>query len=664
MNIKITHKWLLDYLETDATPNEIQKYLSLCGPSVETVEKTADGDYVYDIEITSNRIDSASVYGIALECQAILPMFGKKAVLKHDPLKEYTLPKTVSENKELLDVSFLSPDLCSRFAVAVFDGIQVKPSPDFIRERLQAVGIKVINNVVDISNYLMVTLGQPTHVFDYDKVKNHRMIMRESRPEETITTLDEKQLSLPGGDIVIEDGSGDLIDLCGIMGGLNSSFTEATKRVILFVQTYNKAKIRRTSMLTGQRTIAATYFEKGLDEERITPTLSFGMELIRKYAGGHEIGNVIDIRSGSYNPATIRFSTEDIDRRVGVPIPSSTVTHILESLGFPLMKKGSMYEVMVPSFRRYDVAIIEDIVEEVARIYGYHNLPNNLSPACYVRQPEEFEKLFTLQTKVKTYLKHLGLHEVLNYSMISAEMIEKFDLKIDDHLKLANVLSEDIKYLRTTLLPSLIKNLKTNEGRGDLTGFFELAKTYLPRAGDLPVERYYLALAATSSYADLKGILEGLMHELNIRNVSFPASETAQFGPQQSAVTLDGRNAGRLGQLKTALCEKNALSSACFLAELDFQVLMDDARSFSTYTQPHPYSVVKLDLTYTERKGLRFEDIQKKAFATSEFLDRIELISRYENKVTLRFYFSSSRENVTEDRMKSELDNIRSASGI
>jgi len=255
MNIKITHNWLLEYLDTDATPLEIQKYLSLCGPSVESVEKTEDGDYVYEIEITSNRIDSASVFGVALECQAILPMFGKRAKLILNPLEKYRFEKIETRHASSLQVTIKNPSLCSRFSAVVLDNVKAIPSPDFIQKRLRAIGIKVINNVVDISNYLMVTFGQPTHVFDFDKIGKHTMIMRESKKGESIVTLDEKKVELPGGDIVIEDGNGELIDLCGIMGGLNSSFTDKTKRVLLFVQTYNKQLIRRTSMLTGQRTI-------------------------------------------------------------------------------------------------------------------------------------------------------------------------------------------------------------------------------------------------------------------------------------------------------------------------------------------------------------------------------------------------------------------------
>lgn len=664
MNIKITHRWLLDFLETDATPNEIQKYLSLCGPSVESVERTETGDFVYDIEITSNRIDSASVYGIALECQAILPMFGKRAVLKNDPLKTYRLGPTVGADNDVLRVKFGSPDLCSRFTVAVLDGIATKPSPDYIRERLDAIGIKVINNVVDISNYLMVTLGQPTHVFDYDKVGKHEMAMRESRKGEKITTLDGKEITLPGGDIVIEDGNGQLIDLCGIMGGLNSSFTNQTNRVILFVQTYNKSRVRRTSMSTGQRTIAATYFEKGLDEERVAPTLAYGLQLLEQYANAKQINGTVDIRTKAYQARTIAFSQSDVDAKIGVHIEPEKIERMLRALGFPMARKDDMYEVSVPSFRQYDVEIVEDIIEEIARIYGYHNLPNNLPPSTYVPQPPAFEKLFTNQNKIKLFLKHLGLHEVLNYSMISEDMIDSFGLNTNDHLMLSNVLSEDIKFMRTSLLPSLVKDIRMNEGRRETLKLFELAKVYLPEKGNLPQEVYKLALGVTTSYDDLKGIVEALVRELNIENSGFSVSDKPWFSTVQSELKIGGNTAGCLGQLKSGIKQGSGVKSECFLAELDLQTLINHSRTISNYKPLHPYSIVKLDVTYTSRPGLSFDQISRGAHQASPLLTAIEVVSRYEKNITLRFYFSSAVKNVTEDEAKEELLRIKKSAGI
>ena len=644
MNIRITDSWLREYVATDATPYEIQKYLSLCGPSVESVEKTSDGDFVYEIEITSNRIDSASVFGIALECQAILPLFGKKAKLTLNPLEKYRLANGEMHCDASLQVKIQDPSLCSRFSAVVLDHIKTAPSPDFMQRRLRAIGIKVINNVVDISNYLMVSFGQPTHVFDFDKIGKGVMYLSESSKGEVLITLDGKRVVLPGGDIVVQDGNGELIDLCGIMGGLNSCFTDKTKRVLLFIQTYHKQRIRRTSLLTGQRTIAATYFEKGLDEERVETALSYGMELLTSYANAHVASKVTDIRSKKYTPRTIRFSLDEIHHKIGVKIESRQIDHILTSLGFGVKSSGHVYEVTVPSFRQYDVEIVEDIVEEVARIYGYHNLPNHLSPATYVKQPKAFEDLFVYQNKIKMYLKHIGLNEVLNYSMISLEMIEDLGLKPEDHLFLSNVMSEEIKYLRISLLPSLIRNIKINRGRRESLRLFELAKVYLKNEGNLPDEKYRLGIAVTTSYEDLKGIVEALLYELHIENRSFEPSDNRIFSSIKASLVIGGKRVGVLGKL-----------ADMYLAELDFEMIISYAKTISTYVPPHPYAVIKLDYTTILNKTLSFETFKEKAFHASKLLYKIEVVDRFKDKVTLRMYFSSPVRNITEEEAKKEL---------
>ncbi|MEK9169758.1 MAG: phenylalanine--tRNA ligase beta subunit-related protein, partial [Patescibacteria group bacterium] len=452
MNIKITYNWLLEYLDTDATPYELQKYLSLCGPSIESVDPTSPrlrgaSDYVFDIEITSNRIDTASVIGIAQEAVAILPMFGKKATFKINPIKEYNFKKYYLthdrdiDNKKI-NIEIKNKKLCPRFTAVVVENISIFESPNFIKERLIACGIKSINNVVDVSNYLMLALGQPVHVFDYDQIKGATMIMRESKKGEKIITLDEKEVTLPGGDIVMEDGSGRLIDLCGIMGGLNSAITEKTKNVVLFVQTYDKTRIRKTTMTTGVRTVAATFFEKGLDPERVEPTLVYGVELLEKHAHG-EVGlKIYDIYPKRLSEKIINVKYELIDKLIGVKIDRKIINNILTNLGFGLsdapkqgltLREGQTLQITVPSFRANDINIPEDIIEEVARVYGYQNIPSVLQPIVYVDQPKEMEDIFIFQNRIKIFLKHLGLNEVINYSMVSKSMIVDGGLKVEDH---------------------------------------------------------------------------------------------------------------------------------------------------------------------------------------------------------------------------------------
>lgn len=622
MNIRITHQWLQDYLATDASPYEIQKYLSLSGPSIEKVEQSKN-DFIYDIEIISNRIDTASVIGIAQEAIAILPRFGKKAKLTVNPFEKYQISNLKHSHKENLKVLIDQPNLCSRFTAIILDKVKISSSPEFIKHRLQSAGIKVINNVVDISNYLMITLGQPVHIFDFDQIKGQLMIVREAQKGEKIITLDKNEVTLTGGDIVIEDKEGRLIDLCGIMGGLNSSVTNKTKRILLFVQTYNKEKIRRTVMTTGVRTIAATYFEKGLDEERVEPTLVYGIELLKEYAQAEPVSQVYDIYPNPYIPKKISTTFDFINQKIGLAIDKKIVLSILSDLNFKPRIKGEELTIEVPFYRKYDISLPEDVVEEVARIYGYDNLPNRLSPPAIVFQPEEYDQLFNLSIKIKYFLKHLGLNEAINYSMISKEMIEEWGLDLKNHLKIKNTISKEIEYLRTTLLPSLYKNIRDNQGKKEVLKFFEIAKVYHPKNDDLPDENYRLGIAVNTDYYDLKGIVEALIGELNIETLNFE------------------------------IIEKNGI----YLVEIDLKNLVKNYHLLPKYHSINPYAVIKLDKTFILSKELTFEKILNQA-KLSPLFQKLEVIDLYKNRLTLRFYFSSKQRNINEEEAKKELEKI------
>ncbi len=662
MNIKITHNWLLEYLDTNATPYDIQKYLSLCGPSIESVEKIS-GDYVYDIEITSNRIDSASVFGIAYECQAILPMFGKKAYLKKNPLEIYTFKQLMPKNYNRTFLKIKTDSrLNPRFTAIVLSNIKIAPSPDFVTQRLTHCGIKSINNVVDVSNYLMLALGQPCHIFDYDKILDSTMIVRESKSKEKLTTLDEKVIVLPGGDIVIEDGKGRLIDLCGIMGGQNTAVSKSTKNIVLFVQTYDKTKIRRTSMLTGQRSVASTYFEKGLDPERVEPAFVLGLCLLEKYASAKTSSALYDIYPNHYKPKSIILDFSYLDKIMGIKIPVGKVANILSSLGFKNQPDSARTKltVTVPSYRQFDINIKEDLIEEIARVYGYHNLPNNLPPPAYVPQPKETENLFDYQNKIKIFLKHLGLNETMNYSMISKEMIKNIGLKPEKHLNLSNSISEDIKYLRTELFSSLIKNIRENAGKKDHLQLFEIAKIYFPRENELPDEKLKLAVAITAGFFELKGILEALLCELHIDNFQIRKGKYHILTNKlQGELVINDKVCGVFGQLSPVYQFKNNLKKELYLAEIDFSALTDNAKIMPKYLPVKNFSVIKLDLTIISKRN--FDEVKNLALKSSKDLKKVEFVSLFKNKLSLRFFFSSTSKNITEEIAKSELKKITMA---
>ncbi|MDZ4229258.1 MAG: phenylalanine--tRNA ligase subunit beta [Patescibacteria group bacterium] len=480
-------------------PQKIAECLSLCGPSVEALEKTK-ADYIYHLEVTTNRVDMMSVLGIAREAAASLPQFGLKATLKNDLYKPTrTLPVGQPFPLKLT----VDSKLCPRFTAVVIGNVTIKPSPPSIRDYLEKSGIRSLNNVVDISNYLMRAYGQPVHTFDLDKI-TAKMVLRLSRKGETITTLDEKTFTLPGGDIVIEDGSHKLIDLCGIMGGASSAVDENTKNVLLFVQTYSASHIRRTSMLLGQRSEAAQIFEKQPDPELVMPVILKGIKLFKQLTGGEQASQIIDLYPAPAKPKIVNVPLQLIRDRLGVDIAASTVDKILESLGF--------INGRVPSWRRHDINIPEDIVEEVARIYGYHRLPSQLMTSAI---PTNYPSTnFYLEAQIKHWLVGFGLTEIYTNSLVSQNF--------PGQLKIKNALSEDWQYLRRSLIPSHTQEFPA----------FEMANTYHPRPGQLPEERFQLLISGFKDFAKLKGIVDALFAKLHL-------PVTAALTPTTAVIDLE-----------------------------------------------------------------------------------------------------------------------------
>lgn len=486
MNITIAHSWLKEFLQTDAPPQKIADCLSLCGPSVEKLTKIKD-DFLYEIEVTTNRVDMMSVLGIAREAGAILPQFGFSARLNHDIYQ----PTDQPAGSEPAGKSFplkvtVNPKLCFRFTAVVIKNVIVQSSPKNIQNRLESSGIRSLNNVIDISNYLMRAYGQPIHVFDLDKIKS-KMVLRSSKPKETITTLDGKTHLLSGNDIVISDDHNRLIDLCGIMGGLNSSVDQQTKNVLLFIQTYNPVNIRRTSMNLAHRTEAAVIFEKSPDPELVLPVLLQGIQLFKKITNGEQGSKIIDIYPHPYKPKIVTAPLQLIKDRLGIDISQPEVDKILKSLGF--------INNLVPSWRAEDINIPEDLIEEVARVYGYHRLPSQImATAIPTNYPDEN---FHLEHQIKLWLSGLGLNEIYTNSLVSQNR--------PGQLKIKNALSTDWQYLRNSLIPSHTQNFSA----------FEIANIYLPRPGKLPEEKLQLIISGVRDFPRLKGIIDVLSAKLH-----------------------------------------------------------------------------------------------------------------------------------------------------
>ncbi|MEK7521399.1 MAG: phenylalanine--tRNA ligase subunit beta [Patescibacteria group bacterium] len=620
MDILIPDSWLREYLDTKAKPKEIQKYLSLCGPSVERINKGKTGP-LYSIEVTTNRVDSASIYGIAREAATILPRFKVPASLINQSFEKIT-----GENTAPLEVKIL-PKLVNR-AIAVVLDIENTQTPSWMKNRLEDVGMRSLGPLVDITNYVMIEIGHPTHIFDYDRVKTNKIIFRESKKGERLTTLDGKTHVLPGNDIVIDDGTGKIIDLPGIMGTENSVVTPETKRVIFFVDNIHSATLRKTSMSLAIRTQSSAVNEKGIDPELGMTAILKGVQLYKKLCNAKVASKVHDIYPTPYKPKKIEVALEFICQRLGIQIPAKEIIEIMESLGFGVnesrVTSHKLLSVEIPSFRSNDISIPEDIVEEVARIYGYHNLPSLTLDGPL--PPQQEISPFEFEYKAKLSLKGLGGVEVYTSSLVSQVEIRNSRLK--SALKLKNPLGSNSVSLRTSLLPSLVSAVFENTREENPFFLFEMANIYLPRRGDLPEEKMTLAgvFSKNFDYRRAKGIVEAFLKEAKVYK---ELEQVGTFGYSENEHFL--------------------------YFEFDTKKLQDSASMSSPYIPTPKYPPQVEDLTLIIQPRTLIGQIIEKIKSSNPHISSVELIDAYENTRTIRTYYQNPEKTLT----NSEVEKIR-----
>lgn len=655
MNILLPDSWLHEYLKTKATAKQIANYLSLCSQSVEKTTRIG-ADNIYEIEVTTNRPDCLSVYGLARELNAILPHFGIKAKLEEIKETKNSFPQL--KNPLPLKVRIKNQKLCPRFTAIIFDHISFKPSPELVKERLEKSGIRALNNVVDISNYLMLELGQPMHTFDYDKIKDSLIILRESAGGEKLTTLDGQIRPLPEGTIIIEDGQGRIIDLCGIMGGENSAVDKKTKRVLLFVQTYDPIKIRRTCQLLGFRTEAAQRFEKGVDSEGVILSMKKAIAMFEKNCQARVASNLIDIYPHSPKRKRVSLTSEKLNLMMGIKLDLNKAREILESLGFKtaLDTQRQILNASVPHWRNNDISISEDLVEEIARIYGYHRLPNVLPDG---QIPIQFKNpLFYWEDLVKTALNFWGFMETVSYSMISLEMLQIIKFNPDECLKISNPLVEDLVYLRPSLIPSIMEVIKNNQLEENYRiKIFELANIYMPQSKDkLPQEVPILTAAiAGNKFLQLKGILEAIFCQLGIDNFHFDPYDLKKttwgkiFHPNRVGEVVVGKNSlGVIGEINPAILANFGIKGKVVVFDLDFVGLSKQATSLKKYVPIPKFPAIIEDLAFVLTEKIMVGNLIRSIKNISPIIKNVSLYDSFKNIKTFKIVFQSQTKTLSD----------------
>lgn len=604
MDIKILDSHLREYLDTNATPTEIAKYVTLSGPTFDRTHKQSR-DILYEIEVTTNRIDAASVYGIAREAAAILPQHKLKSTLKNlDPIDfklkvKNPLPLTLKNN----------PKLANRLTGIVLGDIKNWYSPSWMIERLEAAGLRSLNAVVDITNYVMITLGHPCHAFDYDKIKDGTLIVRESKKGETITSFDGKTYTLQGGDIVFVNVDDEIIDLPGIIGTKNSIVSSKTKHVLLFFDNLDPVRIRKTSMNLGIRTMAATFNEKNVDPEFFPYALNLGVDLFKNICKAELKSPIYDVYSNKVTPKQIKTTRSFIKQILGVDIDNQKINEILSALGFKTTIKGDEILVTVPTFRAHDIEAKEDIVEEIARVYGYQNLPSKLMSGDF---PEPmFDDKFKFEEKIRQSLKSLGGAEILTYSLVSKDMAG------DNSLKLTNPLGSDTECLRTRLLPSLINATKNNVSVEAPFHLFEIGNIFKPVKNDLPNETMMVGgIMKNYDYRHAKGVLEAFFESLNI-----------SMAP-----------------------ELKILDNA-FYYEYEVSLLKSNVKP-KKYVPIQKYPPQIEDITISIPEGTKTGSIIQSIKLASKLVSKVELVDIYERNFTFRVYYQDPDKTLSDNEVE------------
>ena len=548
-------------------------------------------DHVVEFEITPNRPDCLSVIGLAREAAVT---YGKPLTL-HDPVVKGGGPGVLTE---LLDVETPDPDLCPRYTARMVRNAKIGPSPKWMRDRLRASGVRPINNIVDITNYVMLEYGQPMHAFDYRYVKGGKIIVRRAKDGESLTTLDGNQRQLNSSMLVIADETR-AVGLAGIMGGENSEIVEDPVDVVFESANFNGTSIRRTALALGMRTEASAKFEKGLDILNTLPAVDRACELVELLGAGEVLDGVIDILNFVPQPQTLALRPEKINALLGTDLPASDMVKILADLGFGVDGET----ITVPSWRG-DVAHYSDLAEEVARFYGYNQIPTTSMRGVTTQGGYSPEQL--LERNLGIVCRGMGFDEIITYSFISPTYYDKIRLPEDSPLrksmKIMNPLGEDTSIMRTTVLPSMLEILTRNYNyRNKAARLYELGRTYFEREDGMADEPKVLSLGLygpDESFFTLKGAVETVLDSIRAEDITYQAEKAnPSFHPGRCAkIFVKGQEVGILGQIHPLVAANYGVDAELYYAQMQFDALFASRGTDPEYTPLPKFPAVTRDI--------------------------------------------------------------------
>lgn len=590
--------------------------------------RTAIGldDHVVEFEITPNRPDCLSVIGLAREAAVT---YGK-TMAQHEPVVK---GGGIGNLTELLDVETPATDLCPRYTARMVRNVKIGPSPKWMRDRLRASGVRPINNIVDITNYVMLEYGQPMHAFDYRYVNGGKIVVRRAEDGETLTTLDGNVRQLNSSMLVIADEHR-AVGLAGIMGGENSEIVEDTVDVVFESANFNGTSIRRTALALGMRTEASAKFEKGLDILNTLPAVNRACELAEMLGAGEVLDGTIDILNFVPQPKQLKLRADKINALLGTDIDAAEMCRILQELGFGV--DGDI--ITVPSWRG-DVEHYSDLAEEVARFYGYNQIPTTAMTGVTTRGGYSPEQM--LERSLGTVCRSLGYDEIITYSFISPTYYDKIRLPEDSPLrksmKIMNPLGEDTSIMRTTVMPSMLEILTRNYNyRNKEAHLYELGRTYFEREDGMADEPKHLSLGVygpEESFFTLKGAVETILDSIRAEDVTYVAEKSdPSYHPGRCAkVYVNGQEVGTLGQIHPLVAANYGVDAELYYADLKFDALFA-CRGADPEYQPLPkFPAVTRDIAVLVDKAVTVGAMESSIQAAAKgLLKDVTLFDIYE----------------------------------
>ncbi|MCQ2452558.1 MAG: phenylalanine--tRNA ligase subunit beta [Oscillospiraceae bacterium] len=547
-------------------------------------------DTIVEFEITPNRPDCLSVIGLAREAAVT---YGKQATF-HDPV----VKGSGGDIRDHLSIEIRDAELCPRYTAKMIKNIKIEPSPKWLRERLRASGVRPINNLVDITNYVMLEYGQPMHAFDYACLDGGKIIVRRAEEGEIMHTLDSQPRALTADMLVIADQNKP-VGLAGVMGGENSEITEKTTYAVFECANFNGTSIRRTAAKLGMRTDASARYEKGLDVQATAKAVARACELVELLGAGEVIDGVIDIVAAPWTPTVVKLEPEKVNALLGTDVSEEEMRRILTELGFEL--QGD--DIIVPSWRG-DIEHYSDIAEEVARFYGYNNIPITLMRGDTTLGGYSDEQ--KAEREIGALCRNAGFNEIITYSFISPSYYDKIRLPADsplrDSLKILNPLGEDTSIMRTTILPSMLEILARNYNfRNKSAKLYEIGKVYFKRPDGMANEPKMVSIGAYGddmNFYKLKGVVETLLSNLRITKARYvPEKQDPSYHPGRCAKVYSGQTLlGTIGQIHPSVAENYGVDCELYSAVLSFDALREAQGPEAKFTALPKYPAVTRDI--------------------------------------------------------------------